>query len=256
MDTLTLSIIIIAVVATVVVGYRFFKTKSTSLLIILGLVYASLFLGYKLTTGILAPIEFVKERDYRYKHVIESLKNIRKAEIAYKDEHGKFTGDFETLINFVKSDSVSVVRKLGTLPDTLNEALAAEIGLSIRKLPAVITKAQALKLGNVIIKEDVIVENNHKSLHIALKMGFLIRDTVKISVKDTLFGPKFNVDSLQYIPFSAKGAKFQLGAGEIETASKIKVQVFEAIDTDPFDPNKILKVGSLTEATNNSGNWE
>ena len=254
MSILVLSIIVIAVAATAIFIFKFIKTKRVIFFANLVLVYIALALGYYLVEGIEAPIQFKKEREYRYGFVIQRLKDIRKAELAYKDQHGVFTGDFDELINFVKHDSLKVVRKLGALPDTLTERGALEMGLSIAKLPATIKKTKTKELFNVTIPSDFEVTNN--TVDKALKIGYLIRDTINVSVVDTLFGPNFVADSLRYVPFSKKGAEFKLGAGDIETASKVKVQVFEAVDTDPFDPNKVLKVGDLNEPTNNAGNWE
>jgi len=205
--------------------------------------------------GIEAPIKFKEERTYRYAHVINRLKGIRKAELAYKDQYGYFTGSFDTLIDFVKPDSLRLTRKLGSLPDSLNEKMAFEMGLSLTRLPIEITNNLTKRILNKTITRSFIVKDN-SSIEKALNLGFLIRDTININVKDSVFGHSYIVDSLRYVPFSSKHAEFKLGAGTIETASKIKVHVFEAVDTDPFDPNKILQVGSLTETTNNAGNWE
>ncbi len=255
MSTLVLSLTIIAVSASGLFIFRFIKTKRVIFFVNLGLVYAALLLSYFLIEGIQAPINFKKERDYRYSFVIQNLKDIRKAELAYKDKNDVFTGDFNTLIDFVKTDSLQVVRKLGNLPDTLTEVMAIEYGMSITKIPSIISKVKTAELFNVEISSDFKVLDE-TTIRRAIKLGYLIRDTIEISVVDTIFGSDFNVDSLRFVPFSSKHAEFKLAAGEIETASKIKIQVFEAIDTDPFDANMVLKVGSLEEATNNSGNWE
>ena len=67
-----------------------------------------------------------------------------------------------------------------------------------------------------------------------------------------------------------------MGAGELQTGSKVRVRVFEVkvpydVLLAGLDPQSVinyteereeitgypgLKVGSLTEATNNAGNWE
>ncbi len=255
MSTLVLSLVIIAAIATVVFVLKFLKTKRPIFFVNLVLVYAALGLGYFLISGIEAPIDFKKQREYRYSFVIQRLKDIRKAELTYKDENGVFTGSFDTLINFVKTDSIRVLRKLGTLPDTLNEEMAIEKGMVFSKLPATVHKTAAKELFNVELPSDFDIVDSETAKK-AVEIGFLIRDTVKISVRDTVFGADYPIDSLRYVPFSEKHAKFKLAAGEIESASKIKIQVFEAVDTDPFDPNMILQVGSLDEATNNAGNWE
>ena len=49
----------------------------------------------------MGPIDFNKVRDQRYAKVINRLKEIRKAQIAYKDVNGKYSKNFDTLIKFI-----------------------------------------------------------------------------------------------------------------------------------------------------------
>ncbi|MDP2114571.1 MAG: hypothetical protein Q8K69_10995, partial [Bacteroidota bacterium] len=67
------------------------------------LVAVAIILAYLLYTSVERPLDFEKAKKERYNATIERLKDIRKAEIAYKDIHGKFTGSWDTLINFVKT---------------------------------------------------------------------------------------------------------------------------------------------------------
>ncbi|HHJ09528.1 MAG TPA: hypothetical protein ENK25_01380 [Bacteroidetes bacterium] len=193
-------------------------------------------LSYYLYQSIMEPIRFNREKKIREKAAIERLKAIRKAEVAYKTKYGKYTGSFDTLIHFVKYDSFPIIKAIGSIPDSLY---------------------------GLITDEE------------AIKKGIIIRDTSYIPVIDTLFGRNFPIDSLRYVPY-CDTAQFFLDAGVIETASKVKVPVFEAhvlndvllhglnkqlIINYNAEREKIvgfpgLKVGSLTEATNNAGNWE
>jgi hypothetical protein len=77
-------------------------------------------------------------------------------------------------------------------------------------------------------------------------------DTLMVSIADSFF-MNYPIDSLPIIPFT-NGAKFDLQAGKI-TKGNIQVNVFQAEDTAPFDPRKVLRVGSMVDA-NLSGNWE
>ncbi len=104
----------------------------------------------------------------------------------------------------------------------------------------------------------------------------IIRDTVLVSVKDSIFPSGYAVDSLRYVPYTGGREQFFLGAGEVMTGSGLPVKVFEAhvlndvllagldrqlvinmnderIRRDQFPG---LKVGSLERTTNNAGNWE
>lgn len=195
-------------------------------------------IGYLIYQSVQRPIEFDKAKKVRYDATIERLKDIRKAEIAYKDVYGKFTGSWDTLINFVLNDSVINIRKVGELTDSMIEA-----GLSERK---------------------------------AVQMGLLIRDSVRVSVLDAIFNKNYDGKRLKYVPVPGEPSEFHLGATVVITGSGIGVPVFEAkahnnVILRGLDEQLIinlndqartnekypgLKVGSLTETINNAGNWE
>ena len=214
------------------------KTIKMKTIIQILLAIVALVLVYFIYKGIQDPIEFEKVKDARYEKTIERLKDIRKAQLAFKDVNGRFTGSWDTLINFVKHDSLRNVRKIGELTDSMIEQ-----GLTERR---------------------------------AMREGLIIRDTIRESVLETLFGDSFDPESLKYVPVPDTTAEFTLGANVIVTGSGIKVPVFEAkahnnIILRGLDRQYVinmneerrlnerypgLKVGSLTEAVNNSGNWE
>ena len=202
------------------------------------LVIAAAVLAYFIYQGIQRPIEFEQAKEKRYEATIERLKNIRKAQLAYKDLYGQFTGSWDTLIDFIMNDSVRNVRKVGELTDSMIEA-----GLTEKK---------------------------------ALRMGLIIRDTIKESVLEAVFNNQIDPEKLKYIPVPDTSATFQLGSNIVTTGSGIKVPVFEAkahnnivlrgLDRQYVinlnEQNRLnekypgLKVGSLTETINNAGNWE
>jgi hypothetical protein len=201
---------------------------------------AIIVLGYLLWESINKPIRFNREKDRIEKATIQRLKDIRTAQLAFRSEYGQFTGDFDSLITFLKTDSFSVVKAIGSVPDSMIEEMGRK-----------------------------------RAEQQALKEGLISRDTIRLSVKDSLFAAGYPIDSLRFAPYT-KGYEFELGAGKLETASKVAVRVFEA--KVPYDillsgldrqliinyketREKItgypgLKVGSLEEATNNAGNWE
>jgi hypothetical protein len=201
------------------------------------LAIAVLLLAYLLFESIQEPIRFNREVKKRETATIEKLKDIRRAEEIFKSKYGIYTGNFDTLINFVKFDSLPIIRAIGSIPDSLYD-----LGVTEQK---------------------------------AIEMGIIIRDTNYVSVLDSIFPENYYIDSLRYVPF-ADTNQFFLGATELETASKVKVKVFEAhvlnnvllhglnrqlIINYNADREKIvgfagLKVGSLEASTNNAGNWE
>jgi hypothetical protein len=199
---------------------------------------AAVILTYFIYQSIQRPLQFDKAKDARYKVTIEKLKDIRKAEIAYKGVYGKFTGSWDTLINFLVHDSVIQVRKVGELTDSMIEA-----GLSERK---------------------------------AINLGLLIRDTVRTSALGAVLGKNYDAQKLKYVPVPGEPTEFHLGATIIITGSGIGVPVFEAkahnnVILRGLDQQLIinlndqrrtndkypgLRVGSLVETVNNAGNWE
>ena len=110
----------------------------------------------------------------------------------------------------------------------------------------------------------------------AVAQGLVFRDTVNVSVMDSLYKEaKYPNDSLRYVPYT-KGAEFEMGAGVLVTGSRLRIQVFEAkVHNDVLlkgldrqlvvNLNDLqeklerfpgLQVGSLTQTTNHAGNWE
>jgi hypothetical protein len=202
------------------------------------LTIAILVLAYFCIDSINKPVKFQKNYETRRDKVIERLKEIRSAQVAYRSVNGVYTASFDTLIAFVAADSLPMVRMEGALTDSM--------------LFEGMTEATALK------------------------MGIITRDTSRISVRDSLFSRKpWILDSLRYVPFTDQ-KEFEMGIGIIKTASQVEVPVFEArvhnnIYLNGLEEQEIinindrqrklekypgLKVGSLSEANNNAGNWE
>lgn len=198
-------------------------------------------LSYMLYDSIMQPIRFEKQYKKRYQIVVERLKDIRNAQVAFKNNYGHYTADFDSLITFVKSDSLKIVRKFGSVPDSI---------------AIMYTKEEAEKK--------------------ALEYGIIRRDTVKISIIDSLFPPPYKVDSMKYVPYSGGESIFEMDATVLATLSGVNVPVFEVKahndiflkgldrqqvvnlndEAKQMDKYPGLKVGSLTEVTNNAGNWE
>lgn len=193
-------------------------TKQLKLIVSSGLAVLIAGLAYADYMSIKVPIEFQKEKERRYAHVIQRLKDIRSAQQAYKVVYQRYQGNGDSLIAFVKHDSIPFIRAVGEVPDTM-------------------------------------------SLEDAIKAGIATRDTSYVNVLDSIFTGNrkdkrihnFNPDSLMTVPFTG-GAKFDLQAGRIER-SGVKVPVFLARDSKPFDTRDPLEVGSMNDPKTN-GNWE
>lgn len=179
------------------------------------------YLSYANYHSIDEPIQFMRKKQMIYAEVIQSLKDLRQAELTYKKENKVFCGSMDTLINFLQNDSVHMVKMYGNVPDTLTEAEALEQG---------------------IIRRDT-------TLHPAMEITF---NEEYLKTRD----PKhpLNVETLRYVPHS-NNIEFSIQAGEITRLSGAKVQVFEIIDAAPFDETDVMKVGSMIDPST-SGNWK
>ena len=206
--------------------------------------------------SIMGPIEFENERDLREKDVIASLINIRDAQVNYRNiTMNGYCDNFDSLIQFVKTAQLPIVKKEGELTD---EQL--ENGLTERKAVEMIEKARKTNKWNEVKKAGL--------------EGFS-RDTVFVSLKDSIFGADFNHESFCYVPFG-NGAKFELETRVDSTRSGTPLYLFEA--RTPYEvylsgineqellnlidkQDKLgrycgLKVGDVEEPNNNAGNWE
>lgn len=203
-------------------------------LIQLLLLVAIAFAGYTLIQGFVVPVQFSSIKKQRDAVIVERLKDIRTAQRAYRQTHSHFTNNFDTLIAFVLNDSMTYERSIGSADDS-----------------------------------------------VAVAQGLVRVEQFKIPVIDTIFGTKAltpaEVRAFPEVPF-ANGTKFILDAGELKTQSEVVVQVFECrvpykaylsdleeqelinlideIKGLPGNRYPGLKVGSMTEATNEAGNWE
>jgi len=67
-----------------------------------------IFFGYKIYMSIMQPIQFNKIKKQRYALVIENLKTIRDAEIAYAEVNRRFTDNFGTLVSFIDTAQFAI----------------------------------------------------------------------------------------------------------------------------------------------------
>ena len=174
--------------------------------------------------------EFQEETNFRKSAVIQDLKDIRTAQIAFKDKYRVYAGDFNSLLSFVKNDSLAVVKAIGETPDSL-------------------TEDQALLAG--IISRDTVFVPVYQTIY----------NQDYLDARDSRFS--FDLEKLSMVPFSDE--TFNIESGNIEKG-KVVVQVFEVSTTfgtflngldatnKGIDLDNTLRVGSMSDASIN-GNW-
>lgn len=179
----------------------------------------SIILGYFNYTAIKKPIEFNEKKNEIYADVVQRLKDIREAQIAFKKKHGAYANSFDTLVDFLNNDSISVVSMTGFVPDTLTEAEALEQGIITRDT------------SNIPAFESVYHQ-----------------EYLKTRKKDVALA----ADSLPKVPKS--DTTFAMSADMVER-NNVLVPVFEVRDPKPFDPSEPMVVGSLDDPRT-TGNWK
>ena len=202
-----------------------------TILIALGAVYFA-YMDYDV---IEERLSYEKKKAKIEMHIIQRMKDIRKAQLAYKKEKGYYAGSFDSLLYFLEDGELSLIKRLGSLPDSVpTEDMARELGL-VQKMPEGMTD------------EEVVAS------------GLIVRDTVMVGVLGYIFNSDdkknrktpFYVDSLPYVPFSDH--MFEMRADMIELGG-VQQPVFLVKDPEPF-AKPAFALGSLTEAST-SGNWK
>ncbi|MBR2026442.1 MAG: hypothetical protein IKA07_04825 [Alistipes sp.] len=197
-------------------------------------------LTYWLYLLISTPIKFENEQKVREAAVIERIKDIRTAERQFKAKHQHFTADFDSLINFVLTETMEGERKKIDEDDSVAMAQAK--------------KKYGKKFKNI--------------------------EKFTFSVKDSLFKhlTAEQVKELRYVPFSNNQTEFILEAGMLATESKVVIPVVECrtpyiafLDTVKYRQQIInlidnmennfnrypgIKFGAMDRGNNEAGNWE
>lgn len=195
--------------------------------IVLGIVVCVL--GYMLYMSLKHPIDFNDEVEHRKALVVERLKDIRTLQSFYKAEHGKFTGSFDTLIDFYKNGNISVVRQIGSMDDSL----------------AVAQKKVSRDTIRIPVKD---------SLFKAIA-GFNI-DSIK---RVPLVGKDFEMKALIFSTLSGVDVPlFEASVLNNVYLEGLDRQLIINLNDDNKNMNRFqgVKVGSIDSPNNNAGNWE
>lgn len=198
--------------------------------IILGIVIVVM--AYILIDQIVAPLQFQKQVKTREAAVIDKIINIRSAERMYKMVNQKYTGSFDTLLNFVLNDSITVKKTLGSADDSI--AVAKGLVKEERFKVAVKDTAFGKKKLTVEQIKDLPVIPHADGAKFILAAGI------------------FQTESKVSVPVFVCKAPYKLFLSDLNNQLLINlIDEKKALDKYPG-----IKVGSLEQATNDAGNWE
>ncbi len=241
------------------------------------LALAICFLAYICVDSVVTPIQFEETRIAREEAVVKNLVHIRTAEVEYKNQHGRFMADPDSLILFLRTVPKKEVMKEGSLTDKQLEA-----GLTEHKAVKLIDKAKAKAMSKLKTDDQdalyAYIWENDRDIKDAGLQGFR-RDTIELNMIQALYKGLFDeqtIEQIIYIPYS-DNLKYELETNdEYKTSQGIHVPLFEArapFETYLADQDKQelvnlidkekkldhypgLKVGSVDAPNNNAGNWE
>ena len=206
-----------------------YKRIIESFLCVLILVFA-----YQVYNSINAPIKFNEVKNKRYLKVIDKLKDIRNAQIAYKSVNGVYADNFDGLIKFIDTAQYTLIQKRDSSYMKYNRVYRIDM-----------------------LEEIIVIDT----------LGFA-------SVKDSLFGNSDRYKTMAQIPIDGIDKTFSIKADVIDkNGYNVPVfEVRISKDDVLFDQNKdLLKqekalmsvdgvngpdlvLGSMTEVSTN-GNW-
>lgn len=206
----------------------------TGLQIVLWIVIG--FLGYLVYDAVITPIQFNKIKKERYLPVIKKLKDVRTAELAFKEVNGRYSGDFDDLVTFI---------------DT------AQFVITQRRDTSYLDKEFKRVYGVDKYVQDIIIDT----------LGH-------VSVKDSLFKTTDSYKTMMYVPNTNQQVKFELEADSIyrneDYLPVFQARVDKSIVLEGLDEHLIAKekkansvdeingayiqVGSMNKV-NTNGNW-
>jgi len=181
-------------------------------------------LSYALYTAIMNPIRFNKERKNRSADVIERLKDVRKAQIAFREVNRYYASNFDELIPLIDTGEFTIVQR----------------------------RDEELKYYNKVYREYQLKDTTYVDT-----LGFA-------SIKDSIFGADYNLEALRLIPHAEgtelelRAGRIKSGKLNVQVfeAKAPKEEYLKGLDKDLVkNAAKDLVVGSMTSAKIN-GNWE
>ena len=190
-------------------------------------------LAYVVYQQIMTPLRFQKEVKIRETEVIERIKDIRTAQRAYKQVHQKYTGSFDTLINFVLNDSLVYERAFGSADDSVAVAQNL-VSREIFKVAAIDTLFGTKKYTPQMVEQLRYIPHGNGKQYIMDAKILLTESQVAVPV------------------FVAR-APYKDFLSDLD-----EQEVINLIDEAKNVYNKYpgIQVGSVERANNDAGNWE
>lgn len=175
-------------------------------------------------------LEFQASFESRQKEIVQRLKDIREAERAYKRNYNKYTGSFDTLISFLKNDTLVYEKAMGSLDDSLAVAQGR-------------VKSETFKIA---IKDTIFSGRN-------VNFDDLRYVPFSGGKEFELGATEVKTESSIIVPIFEAKVPFKVFLEDLNAKQEIINLVDKYTTMDKYPG---LKVGSLTTPNNDAGNWE
>ncbi|MEX6625674.1 hypothetical protein [Tenacibaculum salmonis] len=191
---------------------------------------ATVFLTYKIYSGIMEPIHFAKEKEIRYAKVITNLKLIRDAEVKYIEVNRSYTDNKDSLVNFIEKGQL-VLTQTTNVEEKVDRGGGIFVTVSKKQVDTIGTEPVSKYFAGKDYKGMFKIPGTDKEFKLA---------TGKVEKVAGLFVPVFEV----------KADKKDILKGMSNSLVK---QELEAKETDQIK-GAFVSVGSLDDVTT-GGNW-
>ena len=217
------------------------NSKLKSIIINIVLFAVVVFLAIKVVQSIKAPIDFGNEKSMRETQIVQRLKDIRDAEIQFKQANNKYTSNFDTLIDFCKNYEIPIVRMLVDTTDTAYFNAHSDYRTFADTVDYILVGDSLFgRRTNFNINELSLVPFSDPAPPFEIHDSIIKRGGISV--------PVFEVKTPYEVYLNTPGDKFT--AKEWNT----RVQNVKA-EMEQIEKYAGLKVGSLEEASTD-GNWE
>ncbi len=183
-------------------------------------------LGYLVYDSIMEPVRFNQEKNHREKVLVQRMKNLRSAELIYKQLNGKFIDNWDSLVQFMDTAEIPVVK---IIPDPNDTTFTLTINDTV---------------GFVRVYDSVFHHKNDVKLNDFMLIPFSGGDTIELHAGSIDRGGV----TVQVFEAKAPYSSYLKGMDK-QTVINI-TQGKKDIDLYPG-----IKVGSMTEPSTD-GNWE
>lgn len=192
----------------------------------IALVLISIFLAYKVYDSIRQPVVFENTKAEREVKVVQNLKDIRSTQVLFKQNYDRYTANFDSLIEFIRSGELPVVN---IIPDPNDTTFTKTINDTIGYIKVIDSLFSRRANFNVDALRYIPYTDNQE---FEIEAGYIVRGGMNVPV------------------FEAKAPFKTYLNGLDEQRIRNAAAQEEAIDKYAG-----MKVGSMTEASID-GNWE